>query len=65
MINKNKADLNKDGKLSVYEKKRGKAIAKAMSGRMEAKNGGSMSSNHEQLTGWGNVRPEVKKFGKK
>lgn len=25
-----KADLNKDGKLSSYEKKRGKAIQKAM-----------------------------------
>jgi len=63
MINKNKADLNKDGKLSGYEKKRGKAIAKAMSGRTEAKNGGSM--NHEQLTGFGAVRADVKSFGKK
>ena len=33
--------------------------------RIEAKDGGSMSSNHEQLTGWGNVRTDVKKFGKK
>jgi len=65
MINKNKADLNKDGKLNSYEKKRGMAKAKAMSGRTEAKNGGSMSSNHEQLTGWGNVRSDVKNFGKK
>jgi len=31
--------------------------------RITAANGGSM--NHEQLTGWGNVRPDVKKFGKK
>jgi len=31
--------------------------------RVEAKNGGPM--NHEQLTGWGDVRTDVKKFGKK
>jgi len=31
--------------------------------RITAAHGGPM--NHEQLTGWGNVRPEVKKFGKK
>jgi hypothetical protein len=31
--------------------------------RVEAKNGGSM--NHQQLTGWGDVRTDVKKFGKK
>tara|TARA_R100000908_G_scaffold24804_3_gene10892 strand:+ start:666 stop:923 length:258 start_codon:yes stop_codon:yes gene_type:complete len=30
MINKKKSDLNKDGKLSSYEKKRGKAIAKSI-----------------------------------
>lgn len=29
-MNMKKADLNKDGKLSSYEKKRGMAIAKAM-----------------------------------
>jgi len=32
-INKTKSDLNKDGKLSSYEKKRGIAIAKAMKGK--------------------------------
>jgi len=32
-INKAKSDLNKDGKLSGYEKKRGTAIAKAMKGK--------------------------------
>lgn len=31
--NKEKADLNKDGKLSSYEKKRGIAIEKAMTKR--------------------------------
>ena len=31
--NKKKADLNKDGKLSGYEKKRGIAIEKAMAKR--------------------------------
>jgi len=63
MINKKKSDLNKDGKLSSYEKKRGMAISKAMSGRANAKDGGVM--NHAQLTGFGSVRPEIKKFGKK
>lgn len=33
--NKDKADLNKDGKLSPYEKKRGKAIEDAMKGDKE------------------------------
>jgi len=51
MINKNKADLNKDGKLNSYEKKRGMAIAKAMSGRTEAKDGGCM-----QIKGFGKAR---------
>ena len=31
MMNKKKSDLNKDGKLSSYEKRRGKAVAKSMS----------------------------------
>ena len=30
MINKKESDLDKDGKLTSYEKKRGMAIAKAM-----------------------------------
>jgi hypothetical protein len=40
--NKEKADLNKDGKLSSYEKKRGMAIEKAMSkqNRVKMKSGG-------------------------
>ena len=40
--NKEKADLNKDGKLSSYEKKRGMAIERAMSkqNRAKLKNGG-------------------------
>ena len=56
MINKNKADLNKDGKLSGYEKKRGMAIAKSMSVRKEAKNGGCM-----QIKGFGKARRPKKK----
>lgn len=32
-INKQKADLNKDGKLSGYEKKRGTAIQQSMAMR--------------------------------
>ena len=62
MINKKKSDLNKDGKLSSYEKKRGIAIAKSMSGSKKMMDGGV--ANHAQLTGFGAVRPEVKKFGK-
>ena len=40
--NKNKADLNKDGKLSTYEKKRGMAIETAMrkQNRVKKKKGG-------------------------
>ena len=40
--NKEKADLNKDGKLSSYEKKRGMAIEKAMAkqNRIKKKKGG-------------------------
>ena len=36
-LDKKKADLNKDGKLSGYEKARGKAIAKAMHKTNESK----------------------------
>ena len=41
-MNKNKADLNKDGKLSSYEKKRGMAIERSMAAqnRVKKKNGG-------------------------
>lgn len=38
-------------------KKKAPQIAK----RMGYKHGGM---NHEQISGWGDVRPEVKKFGK-
>ena len=61
-LNKKKSDLNKDGKLSSYEKKRGEAIADSISARQGMKSGGV--ANHAQLTGFGAVRPEVKKFGK-
>jgi len=42
VTNKNKADLNKDGKLSSYEEKRGMAIERAMAkqNRVKKKNGG-------------------------
>ena len=42
IANKNKADLNKDGKLSSYEEKRGMAIERAMAkqNRVKKKNGG-------------------------
>ena len=51
MINKKKSDLNKDGKLSGYEKKRGMAIAKSMSGRVNKKDGGCA-----QIKGFGKAR---------
>ena len=35
--NPKKADLNKDGKISEYEKKRGKAVQKAVQGEKEEK----------------------------
>ena len=40
--NSNKADLNKDGKLSSYEKKRGMAIERSMASqnRVKKENGG-------------------------
>tara|TARA_B100001287_G_C22432038_1_gene411853 strand:+ start:134 stop:403 length:270 start_codon:yes stop_codon:yes gene_type:complete len=38
MINKKESDLDKDGKLTSYEKKRGMAIAKAMKKRAMQKN---------------------------
>ena len=40
--NKSKADLNKDGNISSYERKRGMAIEKSMSqqNRVKKKNGG-------------------------
>ncbi len=37
--NMKKADLNKDGKLSSYEKKRGMAIMKAMAKKKKKKGG--------------------------
>lgn len=37
--NMRKADLNKDGKLSSYEKKRGMAIMKAMAKKKKNKGG--------------------------
>ena len=42
IANKNKAELNKDGKLSSYEEKRGMAIEKSMAAqnRVKVKNGG-------------------------
>jgi hypothetical protein len=44
-INAKKSDLNKDGKLSGYEKKRGSAIANAMSGKSKPK---SMKENEQE-----------------
>ena len=49
--NKSKADLNKDGKLSSYEKKRGMAIEKAMAkqNRVKMKNGGFIAKGCGQV----------------
>jgi hypothetical protein len=46
-------DLTGDGKVTR---------ADILKGRGVFKEGGVV--NHAQLTGWGKVRPEVKKFGK-
>ena len=48
---KSKADLNKDGKLSSYEKKRGIAIEKAMAqqNRVKMKNGGFIAKGCGQV----------------
>ena len=48
---KNKADLNKDGKLSSYEMKRGMAIEKAMAkqNRVKMKNGGFIAKGCGQV----------------
>tara|TARA_E500000318_G_scaffold33362_1_gene32949 strand:+ start:250 stop:477 length:228 start_codon:yes stop_codon:yes gene_type:complete len=46
-------DLTGDGKVTK---------ADVLKGRGVFKDGGV--ANHAQLTGWGKVRPEVKKFGK-
>ncbi len=49
--NKSKADLNKDGKLSSYEMKRGMAIEKAMAkqNRVKMKNGGFIAKGCGQV----------------
>jgi hypothetical protein len=44
--NKKKADLDKDGKLSSYEKKRGKAIEKSMAADGETVDEGIFAPNH-------------------
>ena len=46
-------DLNKDGKITK---------ADILKGRGVYKDGGVV--NHAQITGWGKVRSDVKKFGK-
>ena len=56
--NPGKADLNKDGKLSGYEKKRGMAIEKSMSGKPMKAVGGALALG----VGGDKLR---KKFGKK
>ena len=49
--NPKKADLNKDGKLSSYEKRRGMAIEKAMAkqNRVKMKNGGFIAKGCGQV----------------
>tara|TARA_R100000988_G_C3910773_1_gene121919 strand:+ start:323 stop:520 length:198 start_codon:yes stop_codon:yes gene_type:complete len=55
--NSSKADLNKDGKLSSYEKKRGMAIEKAMKkqNRVKLESGGFIAK------GCGAVRNDKRK----
>ena len=47
--NPKKADLNKDGKLSDYEKKRGAAIEKAMQKELEEDEDGKLTDEERQL----------------
>ena len=55
--NPSKADLDKDGSLSSYEKKRGLAIEKSMAkqNKLQMKNGGFVAK------GCGNIMPDRKK----
>tara|TARA_R100000388_G_scaffold75288_1_gene54621 strand:- start:5804 stop:6253 length:450 start_codon:yes stop_codon:yes gene_type:complete len=55
--NPGKADLNKDGSLSSYEKKRGMAIERSMAkqNKLQMKNGGFVAK------GCGNIMPNRKK----
>ena len=55
-INEKKSDLNKDGRLSKYERARGTAIAKSMAKRMSS--GGSVMI---QARGFGRVLPSKQK----
>ena len=66
-VDKEKSDLNKDGKLSSYEKKRGTAIARAM-GREQLAGGGSVGFS-EQTVSTGKMpkkqkRIQIAGFGK-
>lgn len=72
-INREKSDLNKDGKLSNYEKRRGSAIAKSMAkkqpmGREKLAGGGSVGFA-EQTVSTGKMpkkqkRIQIAGFGK-
>ena len=55
-INEKKSDLNKDGRLSKYERARGTAIAKSMAKKMSG--GGSVMI---QARGFGRVLPSKQK----
>ena len=55
-IDEQKSDLNKDGRLSKYERKRGTAIAKSMAKKMSG--GGSVMV---QARGFGRVLPSKQK----
>ena len=64
--NPKKADLNKDGKLSGYEKKRGMAIEKAMGAKKGKmfRNGGNVTIpfiDYTRIAGMGSYRPKRKK----
>tara|TARA_R100000353_G_scaffold89326_4_gene66106 strand:- start:1232 stop:1414 length:183 start_codon:yes stop_codon:yes gene_type:complete len=53
-IDEKKADLNKDGKLSGYERKRGEAIARNMNNggvvEVQARGCGAMMNNRRRKT---------------
>ena len=64
--NKEKADLDKDGKLSGYEKKRGKAIEKSMKGQKDKKTKGddSKEDKPKKKAKKGEIPPQLKPYVK-
>ena len=58
--NPEKADLDKDGKISDYEQARGEAIEESMEEREGMQEGGMMNEQMEMLMGENKEEPEIK-----